>query len=507
MRDAFGGAFMIRLFLVFIFIYMFFTAIALNYARAFKVKNKVIDYLEDNEIVTISKMNAKEFENMSDYFENEILGTLNYRLPKSEMNCQNTTDEVYCDNGIRITQIDVKSTKSDNLLKSQNNILSYKKKKNFNSSLKSITLKNSLINISNENSKLKLRNNSTNTNKNFNCNLIRKNSNINLSSSIQMNPTKIYHSYYRKVNSTNSRSKSKSKSKSKSRKKINYIKTKTLNEENNNNINNDINNNDIVDEKNEFKVYYYRLIKFGNDIKTIKKCFEHRENWQLAPESFKLDQINLVWAPMSNQINFNEINKDTKNITLMNHYEFHTQLSNKLKMFKNLLIYCEENKYDLFSFVPLTILIEYQSPFFLNQFQNFSFIFNNISSFLSERGLPKDNKKKYRNYFFYIDSSLDNKVGLKTTIYIPNTHYEGKNFWLIKAMNLNIVGIVVMAVFALIGYIVGALKIPTIVAFPITKKIGGEPIGEIILRYMKFKQSRKMYIYTKDEKKEEKTNE
>ena len=328
------------------------------------------------------------------------------------------------------------STKSDNLFKSQNNILSYKIKKNFNSSLKSITLKNSLINISNENSKLKLRNNSTNTNKNFNCNLIRKNSNINLSSSIQINPTKIYHSYYRKVNSTNSRSKSKSKSKSKSRKKINYIKTKTLNEENNNNINNDINNNDIVDEKNEFKVYYYRLIKFGNDIKTIKKCFEHRENWQLAPESFKLDQINLIWAPMSNQINFNEINKDNKNITLMNHYEFHTQLSNKLKMFKNLLIYCEENKYDLFSFVPLTILIEYQSPFFLNQFQNFSFIFNNISSFLSERGLPKDNKKKYRNYF-YIDSSLDNKVGLKTTIYIPNTHYEGKNFWLIKAMNLN----------------------------------------------------------------------
>jgi hypothetical protein len=80
-------------------------------------------------------------------------------------------------------------------------------------------------------------------------------------------------------------------------------------------------------------------------------------------------------------------------------------------------------------------------------------------------------------------------------------------FLLFRAMNLNIVGIVIMAVFALIGYIVGALKIPTIVAFPITKKIGGEPIGEIILRYMKFKQSRKMYIYTKDEKKEEKTNE
>jgi hypothetical protein len=50
--------------------------------------------------------------------------------------------------------------------------------------------------------------------------------------------------------------------------------------------------------------------------------------------------------------------------------------------------------------------------------------------------MPKDSKKKYRNYF-YIDSKLDYKVGLKTTIYIPHTHYDGKNFWLIKAMNLN----------------------------------------------------------------------
>jgi len=57
-----------------------------------------------------------------------------------------------------------------------------------------------------------------------------------------------------------------------------------------------------------------------------------------------------------------------------------------------------------------------------------------------------------------------------------------------------------MGVFAFIGFAIGALKIPTIVGIPITKKIGGEPIGEIILRYMKFKKSRKIYTYTKEEK-------
>ena len=49
MRDAFGGAFMIKLFLVFIIIYVSFTALALNYAKAFKVKNKIIEYIETNE--------------------------------------------------------------------------------------------------------------------------------------------------------------------------------------------------------------------------------------------------------------------------------------------------------------------------------------------------------------------------------------------------------------------------------------------------------------------------
>lgn len=73
-------------------------------------------------------------------------------------------------------------------------------------------------------------------------------------------------------------------------------------------------------------------------------------------------------------------------------------------------------------------------------------------------------------------------------------------FAIFSMMNLKMVGIILMAFFAFIGYAIGALKIPTIVAFPITKKIGGEPIGEIILRYMKFKKNRKMYVYTKEEK-------
>lgn len=73
-------------------------------------------------------------------------------------------------------------------------------------------------------------------------------------------------------------------------------------------------------------------------------------------------------------------------------------------------------------------------------------------------------------------------------------------FFIFKSMNLTIVGTILMGLFALIGFGIGAFKIPTIVGIPITKKIGGEPISEIIWRYMKFKKNRKIYSYTKEEK-------
>lgn len=54
MRDAFGGTFMIQILLVFIIIYVGFIGIAINYGKSFRIKNYVIDYLEENEIGDLS---------------------------------------------------------------------------------------------------------------------------------------------------------------------------------------------------------------------------------------------------------------------------------------------------------------------------------------------------------------------------------------------------------------------------------------------------------------------
>ena len=49
MREAFGGTFTIQLILLFLAIYIAFIAVALNYAKAFRVKNQIINIIEQNE--------------------------------------------------------------------------------------------------------------------------------------------------------------------------------------------------------------------------------------------------------------------------------------------------------------------------------------------------------------------------------------------------------------------------------------------------------------------------
>ena len=101
--------------------------------------------------------------------------------------------------------------------------------------------------------------------------------------------------------------------------------------------------------------------------------------------------------------------------------------------------------------------------------------------------IPRNYKGETRLlYIFSIKSLITTVLGAAI----------GFIFYLIFAViGMKIVGIILLAVFAVIGYIVGALKIPTIVGIPVTKKIGGESISEIIIRYFKFKKNRKIYTY------------
>ena len=59
-----------------------------------------------------------------------------------------------------------------------------------------------------------------------------------------------------------------------------------------------------------------------------------------------------------------------------------------------------------------------------------------------------------------------------------------------------VIGLIVIATFGLIGFLIGTFKIPNTNAFEFTRKTGGENIDEIIKRAIKFKMKKtKSYVY------------
>ena len=92
MREAFGGAFTIKLMLIFLAIYIAFIAVALNYAKAFRVKNRIIDIIEQNEGID-SYNDTKEGSVIGDI--NSYLNTVSYYVNLANIK-NNNTENINC---------------------------------------------------------------------------------------------------------------------------------------------------------------------------------------------------------------------------------------------------------------------------------------------------------------------------------------------------------------------------------------------------------------------------
>lgn len=89
----------------------------------------------------------------------------------------------------------------------------------------------------------------------------------------------------------------------------------------------------------------------------------------------------------------------------------------------------------------------------------------------------------------------------KSMIYTAIGALIGLPFYFIfSAMKMTIVGIIMIALFGLIGFFIGTFKFPEIGALKFTKAVGGENIDDIIKRSIKFKKNgNRIYLYTKEE--------
>ena len=80
MREAMGGALLLKLVMIFIVIYVCFLAIAINYSITFRVKNQIINLIEAHEGLENADAAIKQYVNDIGYFRG--LGSI-----KKDENC------------------------------------------------------------------------------------------------------------------------------------------------------------------------------------------------------------------------------------------------------------------------------------------------------------------------------------------------------------------------------------------------------------------------------------
>lgn len=74
-------------------------------------------------------------------------------------------------------------------------------------------------------------------------------------------------------------------------------------------------------------------------------------------------------------------------------------------------------------------------------------------------------------------------------------------YMILKLFKLSKVGLALILLFGFIGFSIGTFKIPDNSNLEFSKKVGGESIDDVIIRWIKFKRNRnKIYIYKEDSK-------
>ena len=198
------------------------------------------------------------------------------------------------------------------------------------------------------------------------------------------------------------------------------------NDHNKSNKNDNNTNNNKPKLKSKVKEYKLQYCVYpGNNYKLIDKAMEHRnKDWEKVPTTYS-EFCDLVWAPLSCNINFQDCEKKHQYV---NHFEFNLEISNKMRLYANLFRHCEQKKIDIFSIFPFTISLQISHRSFNEQLCNFENLYNNINQYT-----PKGNKI-FSDYFNVL---LSKKIGSTQTINIPETFNNGKNLWIIKPVNLN----------------------------------------------------------------------
>ena len=217
---------------------------------------------------------------------------------------------------------------------------------------------------------------------------------------------------------------------------------------------NNLNNNTIsMNGNNQISYHkkYKYIIRPENCGYLVKKCFSHRINWVELPDMTQND-FHFKWQQNTRNLNFSTLSKVGHYMQMVNHYEYHSVITNKANLFLNLIKHSEWEEENVFKYIPFTVLFEYGANNFFSMIDKFEYLFNNIEKYIVPFNEMDLNKfKYYKNRIYSSLFPFGDHLGNKTSINIPETHFNNlkennaennknnlrNNLWLVKAPDLN----------------------------------------------------------------------
>jgi hypothetical protein len=82
MKEAFGTAYVVNFVIIFVILFIFFFVAGMSYTKAFKIKNRIVDIIEENECYSEDATCTSKTE------IDEILKDAGYRVTNSKPDCK-----------------------------------------------------------------------------------------------------------------------------------------------------------------------------------------------------------------------------------------------------------------------------------------------------------------------------------------------------------------------------------------------------------------------------------
>jgi len=126
---------------------------------------------------------------------------------------------------------------------------------------------------------------------------------------------------------------------------------------------------------------------------------------------------------------------------IINHFEFNDEITTKDNLVRNLQIYCETKKIEVFTITPITFIIDFDDEYCdynIRQFLNF-FQRNDPRKAGCKKNLfPHNFLAKFQPYMAWQNADIKKKVNILSKPVNNLTYYsENSYLWLLKPTGLN----------------------------------------------------------------------